>query len=182
MRQLGAQDGGLKRIEPTIITHDLVEIRATTPVGAQLHECLEQRLILRDHHAAVAVSAEILRGEETIRPDRRGFTGHHLHAVDQAARSDGLGGILDDRTSLRGLIDLLDCGHLTEQIDGNHGFGLLADTRTNRIGVDVEGARIDVDEDGARPDIVHRAGRGKERERRGHDLVACPNVERTQRE
>ena len=56
-----------------------------------------ERLVLRDHHAAVAVAAQVLRREEAERADRRDFAGHPPFAVDRPAGADRLRGVLDDR-------------------------------------------------------------------------------------
>ena len=48
--------------------------------------------------------------------------------------------------------------------------------------VEVEGAGIDIDEHRPRSEIAEHLGRGRERERRGDDLVAGPDAEREQRQ
>ena len=93
-----------------------------------------------------------------------------------------MGGVFDDRSAPRSLGDLLDRGHLPEQIDGDDRLGLVAHGRPNRVRGDIERARIDVDEHGAGPDVVDGACGREEREGRRDDLVARTDVERTQRQ
>jgi len=141
-------------------------------VHTQPLEPLRNGRVLRDEHAAIAVAAEILRGEEAERPDGGNFARHARLAVHGAPRTDGLRGILDDGQARHRERHVLDRRHLAEQVHRNHRLRPRRPGRSDRRGQDVERPRLDVHEHWRRADVVNGAGRGEEGERRGDDLVA----------
>ena len=90
---------------------------------AKAFEPSGKRLVLRDHHAAVAIPAEILRGEEAERPDGRDFAGQAPLAIDRAPRADRLRGVLEHRNAGHRRHNFLDRRHLTKEVDRDDGLG-----------------------------------------------------------
>jgi hypothetical protein len=87
VRQLGAEDRGLQRVEPEVAADRDVVVLGPRAVVAQERDPIGQRGIVGEHRAAVAAGAEVLGREER---QRRRDAAHRR-------RADGLGRVLDDR-------------------------------------------------------------------------------------
>jgi hypothetical protein len=169
-------------IEPAVEAHLVMVIHLQSAMDAQALEARRDPLVLRNHHAAVAVATQVLRREEAEGPDRRDFTRHAAFAVDHARRANRLRGVLDDRNAARPGRDVFDRRHLAEQVDGNDRLRLARARGRGGSGHHVEGRRVDVAEDRLRAHVVHGSGRREERERCRDHLIATADVEGTERE
>jgi hypothetical protein len=158
-----------------------VDVLLGSSVHSEAAQPFGERIVLRDEHAAVAVSTEVLRWEEAERADRRDFTRHAPLAIDHPPGADRLRGVLDDRKPGHRSGNRLQRRHLAEQIDRDHGLRPPRAGPGDGIRADVERVRLDVDEHGRRTDVVDRSRRREERERRRDHLVAPPHVECSQR-
>ena len=71
MRKLGGEHCGLQRVEAAVVADFVVVVGLDAAVRPQLAHGHRQLVALRDHHAAVAVSAEVLGREEGERSPSR---------------------------------------------------------------------------------------------------------------
>ena len=174
------EHGGLEGVKARVEPDFLMEVCLHAAVGAQTHQAVEQRLVLRDHHAAIAESAKVLRRKKRERADRGPFTGHGPRAADLTTGTNRLRGILDDRQRRQQAANLLNRRDLAEEVNGNDRPGPARHRRRRKIRANIERLRVDVHEHRRGTDIVDRTRGGEERERRRHDLVAAPDVQRPQ--
>ena len=184
MRQLGQEHGGLQRIEARVVADLVVVILLGPTVQAKPREPLAERLVVGQHHAAIAPGTKVLGREERQRGHGAELAGVPPGAIHEATRADGLGTILDDGQTmpLGDRDDPLHRRHLPEEVHHHDRAGARRDRGLDGLWRDVERHRIDVGEDRNAAGIVDCPGRRKEGERRGDHLVARLQVERADRE
>ena len=182
MRQLRQEHRRLQRVEAAVEADFIVIVGRGRAMRAQLEEPRRDRVVLAHHHAAVAVAAEVLRGEEGEGPDRRPLAGHRPRAADLSPRTDRLRRVLDHGHRRHRRHVLLDRRHLPEEIHRDHGLRLRGHRRLGRGDRKVERVGLDVREHRDRADVVHRAPGREEGERGRDDLIPRPDVERLERE
>jgi len=119
MRELGAQHSRLERVQTAVVANFVVEVLLGPAVNAKSAQARRKRLILRDDHSAITVTAEILRREEAQGPHRRDLTRHSPRSADLPACANSLRGVFDHRQPFGDRGHLLDRGHLPEQVDRN---------------------------------------------------------------
>ena len=120
MPELGAQHGRLQSVEPAVVADFIMEIGLQSSVHPQATQPFGQRIVLRHDHSGVAIGAEVLRRKKAESADCRRFTRHHVLAADLSLRSDRLSGVFDNGNGRHQLLNTLDRGHLTEEIDGDN--------------------------------------------------------------
>ena len=134
----------------------------------------ERGVVGRDH-AALARRHLLVRVEGEDRGVAR--------AADAAAAvlaADGLAGVLDDREAvlLGDRAERVHVARVAEHVHGQDGARARRDGRLDGRRVEHERLGIDVGEDGRRALVEHAVGRGHERDRRRHDLVALADAGR----
>src|SRR6266545_976514 len=100
-------------------------------------QLLRQLIRIGGHHAAVAVTAEVLAREKAEAPQGADRAGH----APADSRAEGLGAVLYEKKAVP-LADRLDLPHvrgLTEQMDRQNGLSTWGDGRLDPCGIDIEG-------------------------------------------
>ena len=174
-----AQHGRLNGVKPAVQPHLVMVRRRARSVYAKAREAFGRGVVVRRHHAAVAVSAEVLGGEERGRPQIAPAAAAYKAISVLAPRPERLRAVLDDADAalFERRDDLLHFHHLAEQMHGHEGLRLRPDLFEDFFRRDVVAVRIDVGEHGRGAGAGDRADGGEERERRGDDLVAGLQVQ-----
>lgn len=142
---------------------------------AQRPDAGRQPVVVGEHRAAVAVTAQYLGGKERRAPDLPDRTRITARAVGHAAYgSQRLGVVLDHLQAvlLRNGRERSHIARLPEQMDGDDDTGTLRHQPGDARRVDIESAGIDVGEDRNAAQQQHRFGHGRECEGRDDDFVA----------
>jgi hypothetical protein len=174
--ELDAQDRRLQRVEPRVVADQLEGLLVARPVEAQHPHALGDLVVACEHRAAVAEGAEVLGREE----GQSGGRAQRARAAGRRTRAERLRGVLE-----HGHAERLDLGHrrdVAEQVDDDDRLRALGQRRAYRLRGDAERLGVDVAEHGPRAGQRDRLGRGVERERWDHDLVAGPDAHRPQRQ
>ena len=172
--ELHPEDGALDLIHPAVETFHLMIVLLRPAVVSQHANPAGDFRVVGHNGTAVAVSAQVLAGIEAE-------AGH----LSEVARSPafvfsavGLGGVFDhpEPVLLRDLVDGVHVGRLSEEMHGNHSFGLRCDLPFEVGYVDVIGVRINVGEYNLPTCRGHGLRRGDKRIGGDHDLVAVADV------
>jgi len=175
VRELHAEDGRLKFIEPRIKPVQVVVVTLLDAVDAQHPQLLGEGWILGDAHTTIAVGTKVLGGIKTEAAN----TTDTREAPAFPRRTDGLSTVFYQRQSVAlaqgQQVPKRRC--LTEEMYRQQGLGARRDAPGHVDRIEGEGPRINVGENHLGPQLMNALGRGNIGERRRDDLVARTDVE-----
>ena len=165
-------DGGRELVHAVVeaeavVLEPVARVRAAL-VRERAHLRGERGVVGRDH--AALPRRHLLVGVEREHRGRAGAA----DALAAALAADGLAGVLDDREPVLvgDRAERLHVARVAEDVHRQDPARARRDRRLDGRRVEHERVGIDVGEDGRRALVEHHVGRGHERDRRGHDLVA----------
>ncbi len=178
--ELDAEERRLEIVEPARLPQLHVLVFPRRAVIAEAPHPLRHVLTSSQEHAAVPAGAQVLGGVE--REAHRVSPRPHRPVSPRGAHR--LGGVGDHREPARprDRLDGRHVGELAVQVHGHHRARARVDGAGHRGGIDVVSDGIDVHEHRGGAGERDGAARGHEGERRGDDLVAGPDLQRSKRE
>ena len=167
--ELHAKDRRLDLVQTAVVAEDLVHIPLAAPVVPQDPEPPGESLIVRRHHPAVAIGAQVLGRIEGERPRQA----ERPRLLPLPGGAESLGAVLDQNDSALP-------GHLgkrlhrrgpAEDMYGDDRLRPGRDPRRGLNGIEIHRLVFHVGEDRRRPEKRDDLRRREERERRRDDLV-----------
>jgi hypothetical protein len=170
MAERDAEERGLELVEPAVEAEVLVMVTVLLAAVPELAQGGRERGIVDEDGAAVAESAEVLRGIER----ERARVADRPHRAPLVLRAVGLAGVLEDGypAAARDVQDRIEVGGAPVEVDGNDGPGAGGERAGDRVRRDVQRLRVHVHEHGPRARRQDRETRERGGVGGGDDLVA----------
>ena len=180
MRELDPENGGLEGVEPGVRPDDGVVILDSLAAVAQQAHLLGHSVVVRHHHAAIAICAEIFR---RIEAERRRVS-EQADAPALVSRPVRLRRVFDHHQVVpaRQSGDRVEIGGLAVQVNGDNGPRSRRNRRRDRCRVEVVRLGTGIDEHGPRTRGQDSQDGGDKRVRDRDDFVARSDIVRPQGE